>query len=197
MIPVSTSISADDVLAAIRTRRSIGKCTDVVPDRALIEQLLEAARWAPSHKQTEPWRFIVLSGDARLKLDDALGEASARLAAEQPDARGRKPFAPGKTLRAPYLIAAYVEPQPANPEIEEIAAGAAAIQNMLLAANALGLAAMWRSGELVYTPEVRDCLRLPEDAVMLGVIYVGYAATEAPQRERHPIESFTEWRDEA
>lgn len=189
--------TTDDVLRALRERRSIGKCTDETPDPSLIRELLESATWAPNHRLTHPWRFVVLSGDARNGLGEAMGAAAAAGAAD-PDAGERaRAKAEGKPLRAPYVIAVYADPNPAEPEVEEIAATAAAVQNMLLAAHSLGLAAMWRSGDLIYSREVRNYLRMPEQAVMLGVVYVGYPAMDPPARTRRPVEDFAEWWDAA
>lgn len=190
-----TTTIQNAVLQVIRERRSIGKCTDEVPDQALIRQILEAGTWAPNHKLTEPWRFVVMSGEARNGFGAAMGEAAARLAGGSDAGERARAIAEGKPLRAPYVIAVIAEPDPALPEIEEIAAAAAAAQNMLLAAHALGLAAMWRSGELVYTPEVRSYLQMSDRAHMLGVIYIGCPAMEPPQRDRMPVDSVTTWWD--
>lgn len=184
-----------DLLDAIRNRRSIGKCTTDIPDPDLIRQVIEAGTWAPNHHLTEPWRFIVLAGEARNGLGEAMGEAAARKAATPEAAERAREKALGKPLRAPYVIAVYAVPNPAEPEIEEIAATAAAAQNMLLAAHALGLAAMWRSGDLIYSDEVRAFLRMPEQGIMLGVIYIGCPAMDPPTRHRRHVDEVTEWWD--
>lgn len=182
-----------ELLDAIRSRRSMGKCTDEVPDASLIREMLEAATWAPNHKQTEPWRFVVLSGDARAQLGDAMGRAAAKDIEDPTAAEAEHVKVARKPLRAPYVIAVYTVPNPVVPEVEEIAATAAAVQNMLLAAHALGLAAMWRTGNLVFTPEVRDFLQMPENAHMLGTIYVGCPDMSPPVRQRRSIEEVTTW----
>lgn len=189
--PVQTN---PDLLDVIRSRRSIGKCSDVVPERALIEQILEAATWAPNHKQTEPWRFVVLAGSAREELGDAMGRAAAKGIDDPEAARVAHEKAAKKPLRAPYVIAAYAVPDPALPRVESIAATAAAVQNMLLAAHALGLAAMWRTGDPLFSDEVRAFLSIPEDAEMLGTIYVGYPNMATPVRQRRSIDEVVEWR---
>lgn len=181
------------VLEAIRSRRSIGKCTDEVPDVALIRQMLEAATWAPNHKQTEPWRFVVLSGDARMGLGEAMGRAAVRTSADPEKAMAAFNSAAKKPLRAPYVIAVYAVPNPIVPEVEEIAATAAAVQNMLLAAHSIGLAAMWRTGDLVFSQEVREFLKMPEKGIMLGTVYVGCPNMEPPVRQRRSIEDVTTW----
>lgn len=186
---------SDAVMRAIRDRRSIGKCTDEVPDPSLIRQVLEAGTWAPNHRLTEPWRFVVLSGDARNGLGEAMGAAAAAKANDPEAGERARAKAVGKPLRAPYVIAVYADPNPAELEIEEVAATAAAAQNMLLAAHSLELAAMWRSGDLIYSQEVRDYLQLPEQAIMLGVIYIGCPAMEPPVRTRRPVEDVASWWD--
>lgn len=185
-----------ELIDAIRSRRSLGKCTDEVPDRALIEQVLEAATWAPNHKQTEPWRFVVLTGDARTGLGEAMGRAAA-MGIDDPDAaQAASDKAVNKPLRAPYVIAVYAVPNPVVPEIEEIAATAAAVQNMLLAAHALGLAAMWRTGALVFSDEVRAFLGMPDEGKMLGTVYIGCPNMNPPVRQRRSIDEVTTWMGE-
>jgi nitroreductase len=186
--------TSTDLIQAIRSRRSIGKCTDEVPDRSLIEQVLEAATWAPNHKQTEPWRFVVLAGSAREQFGDAMGRAAAMDIDDADAARAAYEKAAKKALRAPYVVAVYAVPNPVVPVVEEIAATAAAVQNMLLAAHALGLAAMWRTGALVFSDEVREFLGMPEDAEMLGTVYLGYANMAPPVRQRRSIDEVVEWR---
>src|ERR687898_861221 len=61
-----------DVLEAIRTRRTVGKIRAEMPPRELIEELLEAATWAPNHRLNEPWRFFVLAGEARERFGELM-----------------------------------------------------------------------------------------------------------------------------
>lgn len=182
-----------DILDVIRERRSFGKCTQEAPPADVIEQLLEAGSWAPNHHLTEPWRFFVLTGDARNRLGETLAEA-ARKAAPDPEL-GEKAAASqiGKPLRAPVIIALAVEPGEAANELEEIASVAAAGQNMLLAAHALGLAAIWRTGKPAYSDEVRHFFGLSDRATFLGFIYLGYPDGTPPARQRKPVAAVTTW----
>ena len=136
----------DPILAAIRHRRSMGKMTDQVPPRELIQTILEAGTWAPNHHMTEPWRFVVLEGEARNALGAVMGAVDAARYDDPAKKAAAAESAARKPLRAPYVIGVGVEPDPTAPEIEEVCAVAAAAQNMLLAADALGMAAIWRSG---------------------------------------------------
>lgn len=188
-------IEDEFLLTALRNRRSISKVSPEAPPEPLIRTMLEAATWAPNHFQTQPWRFIVLRGEARERIGAVMGD----LAAAREDDPDRKDAArermAAKPLRAPYVIAVGVEPDEREKvvELEEIAATAAATQNMLLAAEALGLGAIWRTGWAAYTPEVREFLGLSERATVLGFLYVGYPAQPAPERARKPLDDVTTW----
>ena len=188
-------IEDEFLLTALRNRRSISKVASECPPEELIRTMLEAATWAPNHFQTEPWRFIVLRGEARERMGALMGDLAAARE-ENPDRKdlARERMAT-KPLRAPCVIAVAVEPDEREKvvELEEIAATAAATQNMLLAAEALGLGAIWRTGWVAYTPEVREFLGLSERATVLGFVYVGYLAQPAPDRARKPVDAVTAW----
>ena len=189
------------VLEAIRTRRSVGKVRPERPPREAIEAVLEAATWAPNHRMTEPWRFVVLAGEARRALGVAIAEGQAARrpapvdAAAKAETRAAFERTAAKPLRAPVVIAVAVEPVvgPKVVEIEEVTAGAAAVQNMLLAAHALDLAAIWRTGAPTYDSAVKAFFGLGPSAHLLGFVYVGYPAAVVPERSRTPAEQVTRW----
>lgn len=181
----------------IEGRRTIGKVTDERPPRELIEQILDSASWAPNHRLTEPWRFVVLAGQAREVLGWFMGEQNAgAYPAGSEEADLDRARAARKALRAPVVIALGVEPgQGAKvEEIEEIAAVATAAQNMLLTAHALGLGAKWSSGRIIHDPAVMKWLGLSERASLLGFLYIGYPDMTSERSLRTPIEQFTDWR---
>lgn len=190
--------AAMDVLEAIRTRRSIGRVTGDPVDRAVIEELLEAATWAPSHFNTQPWRFIVMTGEGRA----ALGEGYANIARaglpemspEELEEKLQKERA--KAYRAPVVIATVcsLSDEPRAVYAEELAAAHAAVQNLLLAAHAHGLGAIWRSGDPIYNPLMRSALGLTEGKEELtGLIYLGYPDMAPPVQKRKPIAEKTVW----
>ncbi|GFN33292.1 nitroreductase family protein [Paenibacillus xylaniclasticus] len=182
---------------AIRTRRSIGKVKPDPVDKTLIEELIEAATWAPNHHGTEPWKFIVMTGEGR----NTLGEAYARiareglgdLAAEELEARLHKERA--KALRAPVVIAAVCSPSdnPRATAVEELAAVHAAVQNLLLSAHANGLGAVWRSGDPMYHPFMHEAFGLGEKESLVGLIYIGYPDMKELPGKRQPAASKTVW----
>jgi nitroreductase len=183
-----------DLFNAIYSRHSQGKVKPDALPRELIEQLLGAAVQAPNHYKVRPWRFVVLTGKGR----DVLGESmAASLKAKFPD------LAPealekerNKPYRAPLVIAAAADlPAEARVnEIENIAAVAAACQNILLAANALGLAGIWRTGDAARDPEIKKSLGLSPDQHLIGFLYIGYPEpSESTVAERPSFEDRTVW----
>ena len=94
----------------------------------------------------------------------------------------------GKLLRSPVVIAVAAEPakQPKVMEIENIEAVATAVQNMLLAAEEMGLACMWRTGDAAYDPCVKEWLGLSAEDHLVAFVYVGFPAI--PRQERHPTD---------
>ena len=184
-----------DVFEAIHNRHSQAKVRpDPVP-RELIEKLLDAAAQAPNHYKVRPWRFVVLTGEGRNKLGDVMAASQQSRHPEFP----AEAFEKCRTLplRAPVVIAVGVDkPSEAKVlEIENIAAVAAAIQNLLLAAHAMGLGAKWRTSEWARDPMVKEFLGFEPDQHVIGFIYVGYPefVTEAPARPSY--EDRTVWID--
>jgi nitroreductase len=183
-----------DVLSAIATRRSIGKVKEDPVPSELIQQILEAGTWAPSHFRTEPWRFFVLTGDARKALGKALASLVEK-SLEDPnseESQKRLEREENKPLRAPVIIAVAVEPTTTNKRVmlkEEVAA----VQNMLLAAHALGLGAIWRTGESCYSDEVKELFQLSSESEMVGMLYIGYPDMKEMKGKRQSVSEVTTW----
>ena len=182
-----------DVFEAIRNRHSQKKVRPDPVSRQLIEKLLDAAVQAPNHYKVRPWRFVVLTGGARARLGQVM---SASLQDRQPDfpqeAFDKAQVTP---LQAPVVIAVGVE-KPSEPkvlEIENICATAAATENLLLAAHALGLGAKWRTGEWARDAKVKEFLGFEADQPIIGFIYVGYPEFIVEQPPRPSFEDRTVW----
>ncbi|MGD9894779.1 MAG: nitroreductase family protein, partial [Dehalococcoidia bacterium] len=152
---------AMDVLDAIRRRRSAVRYGEGPIARAVVEQIIEAARWAPNHHLTEPWRFVVLTGDARAAIGEAIAaellQNTANTKAEAEAAGVRT-----KVMRSPVIIAVGQVRTSPDPEkdLEDYAACACATQNLLLAAHAAGLAAKWSTGKMTVSPAAKQFLGL-------------------------------------
>jgi nitroreductase len=181
----------------IKQRHSIGKMTSQVPSRADIEQMLEAATHAPNHHKAEPWSFFVLAGKARIELGTIMAES---LAAKMADTTSEKALAVlnkerNKPLRSPVLIVVTSQypQQPNVMDIENIEATAAAVENMLLVAEELGLAAMWRTGDAAYNPRVKQWLGIAPADHIVAIVYLGYSAIPKLERNPTPIAAKASW----
>ncbi len=160
-----------------------------------IRQLLELANWAPSHGLTEPWRFIVYSGPAVREFCHQHAEQYRQITPPDKFAAAKYEKQAHNGDLASHLILVYMKRgmNPGIPALEEICATAAAADNILLGAEALGIAVLWSTGGTVLQPVMKEYLGLrPEDSI-LGLLYLGY--TDEPQRpgKRTPITEKTKW----
>jgi nitroreductase len=182
-----------ETLKAIHTRQSIPK---VLPDpvpHELVKKILAAGAQAPNHHKVRPWRFFIVEGEARYKLGEVMAQAlSQRDPAALPEALIVERARP---LRAPLVIAVGVDKPGILKvlQVENICAAAAAVQNMLLAAHDLGLAAMWRTGPAAEDPTVKRFFGLEPDQPLIAFVYIGYPESERIPVERLSFEDRTFW----
>jgi nitroreductase len=185
------------ILDVIKRRRSIGMMTAQQPTREQITQIIEAATHAPNHRKVEPWKFFVLAGKARAELGAIMAQS---LAAHMEDTTSEKAQASlnkerNKPLRSPVLIVVAAE-HPSQPnviEIENIEAVAAAVQNMLLTAEEMGLASIWRTGSAAYDLQVKKWLGLSAEDHIVAIVYLGYPAAPQLERKPTPVAAKTTW----
>lgn len=149
----------------------------------LVSRLCRLATWAPNHKKTWPWRFAVLTGDARVRL----GELVARQLVDEgvtDDAKLDK--ARGKYLRAPTIVLVAARPHHDDPEldVENLHAVAAGVQNFLLGATAAGLASFWGSGAPLRADSVKELCGFDVEDRLVALVYLGWpnGEVEPPQR---------------
>lgn len=164
-------------------------------DDQQIQQLLSLANWAPTHANTEPWRFIVYSGDAVRQFCHQHAQLYRQNTPPEKfnEAKYEKQLHNGD--KASHLIAVYMQ-RGSNPnitELEEICATAAAVQNILLGAEALGLAVLWSTGGSTLAPAMSTYLSLGEEDRMIGLLYIGYTDEPVKPGRRLPVESKTKW----
>jgi len=188
------------VVEAIKTRRSV-KNVDLkrTPSPETIKQILEAATWAPNHHMTEPWRFVVIANEHRLKLGESMAAAlkGGMRTIDESQIKEVLRVERDKALRAPVIIALICSQKSGErivPQEEMIAAGAA-LQNLLLATHSLGLGAIVRTGPHAYSQPVRDYLDLAEKELLIGFIYLGYPVDSTPPAsKRTSVDSKVQWR---
>jgi nitroreductase len=189
-----------DALDAIATRRSRGKMRQDAPPRDLIERVLAAGVQAPNHHETQPWRFFVLTREARSEFGEALALALAKRAGEiEPEKLSTLMASErAKPMRSPVIIVVGVASERDDPVTrrEDLQAASAALQNMLLAGHALGLATVWRTGDGAYDESVKAYFGLRPVDEIAGVLYLGYPdeSVAAPPQRSRDYASKTEWR---
>jgi nitroreductase len=191
MKPDGTNALADAV-DTILQRVSPAQLTGPAPSEAQRQTMLEAACRAPDHGRLQPWRFVLIDGAARERFGELLAQSLKRREPEASEARLAAER--NKALRAPLIITAIATPRGDRiPAVEQILAMGAAIQNLTLAAYALGFGAFWRTGAPAYDTEVRRAFGLASDDVIAGFIYVGTIATPGRAREVSTAAVTTTW----
>ena len=196
---MSNTRQAQDISEVIRARRTIkpdkmnGR---VIPDEDVLE-LLNAADWAPTHAKTEPWRFVVINQSRAREFTNRHAELFKQQT--DPATFTQQKFDNLARLgdNVSHIIVAWMKRVSTHkiPEVEEVAATAAAIQNILLTATAKGIATFWSTGGLTHHPAMRNELGLGEEDLVLGILYLGY--TDEPFREGSriiPLSEKVEWR---
>lgn len=159
----------DPVLEIIKKRRSIRSFTDQPVSQKNIEQIIEAAQWAPSGKNNQPWRFLVLTPDEQLRLSQLTVYQKTMQAAQ--------------TCIAVFLY----HPSCYNRDRDFMGMGAC-IQNMLLTAESLGIGSLWLGEILNKKEEATQQLKLSDDYELAAVIALGYP-NEQPQKDRIPFKN--------
>jgi nitroreductase len=164
---------------AIRTRRTHKRFAGEPVPRAVVEELLELARWAPNHHLTEPWRFRVLGP-----------ESIARLAAT-----GREGEAE-KLARAPTLVVASArQTGDDHQNHEDVLATACAAYIVLLAAHARGLASYWRTPRVLQSREGRAAIGMGEDERFVALLHLGKPVDEPRAKPRRPPADYVRFLD--
>lgn len=186
-----------EALEAILTRRTVppAKMGPPGPDEPALRRILEAGVAAPDHGLLRPWRFLLVRGDGRARLGELFAafvqRQSAAVSAEELEKQRTAP------LRAPVIVVVVARVDPAHPKIpaaEQLAAVAAAAQNMLLAAHALGFAAKWATGRQAHDATVRAGLGLGTHDRIVGFLYLGSATGEQPAPPRAGLDQVVqEW----
>jgi nitroreductase len=187
-----------DAIDAIQRRTSVRRFQPQPVARQTIEQLLECAVRAPNHKLTEPWRFAVLTGAAR----DRFAEIRARHRLKRfTDPDSAEALAGADKVRREALgtpafvvIMCAVNPDEITRE-EDYAAAMMATENLIIAAQSLGLGTYLRTGGVMRDTALAELARLPDGFRVVGVVSLGYPDQSDPPRRRRPVNELTQWLD--
>lgn len=162
-----------DVLRFLHTRNSAPKLTTPGPTEAELAQILRAALRAPDHARLRPWRFITVQGERRSDLGKLFLASLLRRNADADQAARDKALA--APLRAPTVLVVVCRlcEHPKVPPIEQRLSAGCAAQAALLAAEALGLAGIWRTGDVSFDRAFMSELGLADNEEIVGFIYLG------------------------
>ncbi|MCK5881314.1 MAG: nitroreductase [Sinobacterium sp.] len=185
------------LLEPLLTRNSASKLSLPAPSDAQLRLLLQAALRAPDHANLRPWRFIIIKDERRDALGDLLVAAKQAELSRQSkpllDETAQKKLK-AKPLRAPLIIVPIMRYQEhaSVPEVEQVLSLGCACQNILLAAEALSYAAIWRTGSLAFSDEVAQGFDLAKNEKALGFIYVGTRDSKYPVKSipQHNVDDF-------
>jgi coenzyme F420-0:L-glutamate ligase/coenzyme F420-1:gamma-L-glutamate ligase len=192
----------DNLTTLLQGRSSVRKYLTSPVTREQIEQIVEAARWAPSPHGRQPWRFVILvSNEPKARLAEQMGSTwRQNLEMDRQDteivnirlekSRQRILNAPAIIIPCLYLedLDRYPDEKRQNDETTmAIQSLGAAIQNMLLMAYDLGLDTGWMCAPLFCPEVVCAALELDTHLIPHALITVGYAAIDPQRRERLPL----------
>ncbi|TNE47336.1 MAG: nitroreductase [Bacteroidetes bacterium] len=164
-------------------------------DKAVIEQLLENANWAPTHKRTEPWRFQVFhSEESRAALGDYLSTYYREHTAPEAFSEAKMEKTANNPRRSGAVIAIILhrDPEERIPEFEEVASVAMAVQNMWLTCTELGLGCYWSTPKSAL--EASEFLGLAPNEHCLGLFYIGWHDMPEIPGARNPVSEKVQWR---
>ena len=194
-----------DVIDVIKKRRSIRKYTARRVTKETLKEILEAARWAPSAHNAQPWRFIVLT-DTPKKRELAKAMTAAWMADMSKDGTSSEvreslsKLSVERFTRAPVLLVAcltmkdmikYADESRRNSERDlAVQSLGAAVQNMLLAAHSNNLGACWFCAPVFCKEAVRQVLKIPEEAEPQALITLGYPAEKPHAPCRKSLENY-------
>ncbi len=186
-----------EMIDLLLKRRSVSVrlITEPGPSEEQLDLILRAATRVPDHGKLAPWRIQILRKDGQRRLGDFLAALFAR---EMPEANEKQiEFERQRPQRAPLLLVVTSKPRPSPkvPELEQLLSGGAVCQNILVAAQALGVAANWITEWPAFRPEVVEHLgHDPATDRILGFFYLGTASERPDERPRPALEDVvSEW----
>jgi len=191
-------IDAKSFNELIENRRSIfpQDYTGEKVDEKIITKMLENANWAPTHKLTEPWRFIVFAGDGLKKLGVMQAEVYKKVTqADGTFKEERYNNLLNKPMESSHVIAVCMhrDEKKSIREVEEIGAVFCAVQNMYLTAAAYGIGGYLSSGGITYFEEAKSIFGLDADDKLLGFFHVGIPKEKNYKSIRKPFEEKIKW----
>ncbi len=192
-------LTHEDSIRWIESRRSVfpKEFENEKVSEAEVKLLLEAAKWAPTHKLTEPWRFTVISS---MQKKEALvkHQVQSLLASkgdsEMTRAKAEKFKVIGQKSSAIVAIIMQRDAQERLPVNEELWAVACAVQNIHLHAASLNIGGYWSTGAMTNHPAIRSFLGISDNDVHMGWFYLGrYTQEKSLVKKRKGTDDYVKW----
>lgn len=182
----------------IKNRRSVfqQQYTGEKVDDAIVKQMLENANWAPTHKLTEPWRFVVFTGEGLNKLAVLQSDLYARIAkADGSYKEDRYQNLLTKPSLSSHIIVVGMkrDEKKSVPEIEEIGAVFCAVENMYLTATAYDVGGYLSTGGITYFEEAKEFFGLGNNDKLIGFFHIGKVKKTLTEGRRRPSEEKITW----
>ncbi|MEQ8624598.1 MAG: nitroreductase [Vicingaceae bacterium] len=195
-------LSINEASQLIQQRQSLYpaqmQAGEKIPD-ADIWKLLENANYAPSHKRTEPWRYIVFSGDALHHFFEEMGKIYQQITPQEEVNASKIEKFKTKAAILSHLIAICMKRDEKEqvPIEEEEYSVAASVQNMLLSMKPLNIIGYWGTGKIAFSKEMKSYLNLGEKDKCMGFLQLGVPKEGLPEiskKQMSPIQDKVEWR---
>lgn len=191
-------MAPDTLNDLIHQRRSVfpKEYTEASVDDAIVRQILENATWAPTHKLTEPWHFVVFTGPGLKKLANMQAACYKRVTeADGTYQEDRYQNLLTKPMLSSHIIAVCMkrDPKKSVPEVEEVGAVFCAVQNMYLTATAYGVGGYLSTGGVTYFEEAKDLFGLGSEDKLLGFFHLGMPRTLEQKSKRKPLDEKVKW----
>lgn len=162
-----------------------------------VDVILNNALWAPTHGNTQPWRFqVFMSEESRQELSAISVEIYKDNTPEEKQNEMKIAKLMSRPLKSSVIIAVILKRDEKEKisEQDEFGAVSAAIQNMHLTCTAYGLGGFWATPGIIKTTKFKQFLNIGEKDMCVGLFYIGYPAIEWPKAHRKPLEYVTEWK---
>jgi len=179
----------------IRNRKSVypPQYVDKKISKEILEEILESANWAPTHRMTEPWRFKVFHGTSQKKLGTFMAEKYRSMKELDDFSLVRYEKLKTNPQKAGCVLAICLQRDAEEriPEWEEIASVACAVQNVWLAASAYGIGGYWSTLSLI--EHLDELVPLNKGEKCIGLFYMGYFESFAGNRKRGAMSEKVAW----
>jgi nitroreductase len=154
------------------------------PDEATLNALLDASIRVPDHGKLEPFRLILLEGDAKLAFGHRLAELSLRVNPDMTDSKREKDRTRYDFAPLVVVVVSRTDASSKVPVIEQQLSAGCVAYNLLLGAEALGFGAQWLTGWAAYNRDAAGILGLNDNEHVIGFVHIGTPIIDVPDRER-------------